>query len=94
MEAIEPPQADVDLLDWEADSMAPMQLKVRASAYWDTETLVDGQPEGLQQEAKGVAAEPTAKRVGDTHLSGKVDRSPRPAERQQLILIPRCLRES
>jgi hypothetical protein len=43
MEAIEPPQADVDLLDWEADSMAPMQLKVwpRASADRDTKTLVD-----------------------------------------------------
>jgi hypothetical protein len=25
MEAIEPSQVDVDLLDWEADSMAPMQ---------------------------------------------------------------------
>jgi hypothetical protein len=43
MEAIEPLQADVDLLDWEAGSMAPMQLKVgpRASADWDTKTLVD-----------------------------------------------------
>jgi hypothetical protein len=28
MEAIEQPQADPDLLDWEADSMAPMQLEV------------------------------------------------------------------
>jgi hypothetical protein len=34
---------------------------------------------------KGVAAKPTAKRVGDTHLSGKADGSPRPAERQQLL---------
>jgi hypothetical protein len=32
-----------------------------------------------------VAAEPTAKRVSDTHLSGKADRSPRPAKRQQLL---------
>jgi hypothetical protein len=32
-----------------------------------------------------VAAEPTAKRVGDTHLSGKTDGSPRPAKRQQLL---------
>ena len=87
MEAIEPPHADVDLLDWEADSMAPMQLKVwsRASADRDTKTLVDDQPEGLQREVKGVAAEPTAKRVGGTHLSGKADGSPRPAERQQLL---------
>jgi hypothetical protein len=71
---------------WEADSMAPMQLKVwpRASADWDTKTLVDDQPEGLQQEVKGVAAEPTAKRAGDTHLSDKADGSPRPtlAERE------------
>jgi hypothetical protein len=31
------------LLDWEADSMAPMQLKVgpRVSADRDTKTLVD-----------------------------------------------------
>jgi hypothetical protein len=87
MEEIEPPQADVDLLDWEADSMASMQLKVwpRASTDWDTKTLVDDQPEGLQQEVKGVAAEPTAKRVGDTHLSSKANGSPRPAERQQLL---------
>jgi len=87
MEAIEPPQADVDLLDWEADSMAPMQLKVwpRASADRDTKTLVDDQPEGLQQEVKDVAAEPTAKRFGDTHLSGKADGSPRSAERRQLL---------
>jgi hypothetical protein len=84
MEAIEPPQADVDLLDWEADSLAPMQLKVwpRASADWDMKTLVDDQPEGLHQEVMGVPAEPMAKRVGDTHLSGEVDGSPRPAERQ------------
>jgi len=43
MEAIEPPQAEVDFLDWEADSMAPIQLKVwsRASADLDTKTLVD-----------------------------------------------------
>jgi hypothetical protein len=63
------------------------QLKVwsRASADRDTKTLVDDQPEGLQQEVKGVAAEPTAKRVGGTHLSGKADGSPRPAERQQLL---------
>jgi hypothetical protein len=69
-----------------SDPMAPMQLKVwsRASADRDTKTVVDDQPEGLQQEGKGVAAEPTAKRVGDTHLSGKVDGSPRPAEQQQL----------
>jgi hypothetical protein len=62
-------------------------LKVwsRASADRDTKTLVDDQPEGLQQEVKGVAAEPTAKRVGGTHLSGKADGSPRPAERQQLL---------
>jgi hypothetical protein len=87
MEAIEPPQADVDLLDWEADSMAPMQLKVwsRASADRDTKTLVDDQLEGLHQEVMGVVAEPTAKRVGDTHLSGEVDGSPRLAERQQLL---------
>jgi hypothetical protein len=34
MEVIEHPQADIDLLDWEAESMATMQLKVwpRASA--------------------------------------------------------------
>ena len=32
-----------------------------------------------------MAVEPTAKRVNDTHLSGKADRSPRPAERQQLL---------
>jgi hypothetical protein len=63
------------------------QLKVwsRASADRDTKTLVDDQPEGLQREVKGVAAEPTAKRVGGTHLSGKADGSPRPAERQQLL---------
>jgi hypothetical protein len=87
MEVIEPPQAGVDLLDWEADSMAPMQLRVqpRTSADWDTKTLVDDQPEGPQQEVKGVAAKPTAKRVGDTHLSDKADGSPRPAERQQLL---------
>jgi hypothetical protein len=87
MEAIEPPQADVDLLDWEADSMAPRQLKVgpRVSAGRDTKTLVDDQPEGLRQEVKGVAAEPTAKRVGGTHVSGKAGGSPRPAERQQLL---------
>jgi hypothetical protein len=67
--------------------MDPMQLKVwpRASADWDTKTLVDDQQEGLQQEVKGVAAEPTAKRVGDTHLSGKADGSPSPAERRQLL---------
>lgn len=55
--------------------MAPMQLKVwpRASTDWDTKRLVDDQPEGLQQKVKGVAAGPTAKRVGDTHLSGKAD---------------------
>ncbi|PVH70373.1 hypothetical protein DL98DRAFT_597880 [Cadophora sp. DSE1049] len=87
METIEPPQADVDLLDWEAGSMAPMQLKVwlRASADRDTKTLVDDQPEGLQQEVKSVAAEPTAKRVGDTYLSGTADGSPRPAKRRQLL---------
>jgi hypothetical protein len=48
MEAIEPPQADVDLLDWEADSMAPMQRKEWwpvASADWDTKTLVDDEPD-------------------------------------------------
>jgi hypothetical protein len=87
MEAIEPPQADVDLLDWEADSLALMQLKVwpRASADWDMKTLVDDQPERLQQEVRGVAAEPTAKRVDDTHLSSKANGSQRPAERQQLL---------
>ncbi len=64
--------------------MAPIQLKVwpKASADRDTKALVDNQLEGL---VKGVAAEPTAKRVGDTHLSGKVDGSPRRAERQQLL---------
>jgi hypothetical protein len=68
--------------------MALMQLKVwsRASAGRDTKIVVDDQPEGPQQEVKGVAAEPIAKRVGNTHLSGKVDGSPRPAERQQLPL--------
>jgi hypothetical protein len=34
---------------------------------------------------KGIAAEPTAKRVSDTHLSGKACGSPRLAERQQLL---------
>lgn len=67
--------------------MALMQLKVwpRASADLDTKTLVDNQPEELQEEVKGIVAEPTAKRVSDTHLSGKACGSPRPAERQQLL---------
>lgn len=87
IEAVEPPQADVDLLDWEADSIAPMQLKVwpRASVDRDAKTPVDNQPDGLQHEVKDVAVEPTAKRVSDTHLSGKADKSPRPAERRQLL---------
>ncbi|PVH70467.1 hypothetical protein DL98DRAFT_133862 [Cadophora sp. DSE1049] len=42
----------------------------------------DGQP---QQEVNGVAAALTAERVGDAHLSGKEDGSPRPAERQQSL---------
>lgn len=45
MEAIENrPQADVD---WEADSMALMQLKESpvASPGWDTKTLVDDEPD-------------------------------------------------
>jgi hypothetical protein len=86
-EAIEPPQADVDLLDWEADSITLTQLKVwsRASADWDTKTLVDDQAEGLEQEVKGMAAEPMAKRLRDTNLSGKADGSAIPAERQQLL---------
>ena len=48
---------------------------------------MDEQPEGLQPEVKGVSAEPTAKRVGDTHLSGKADGSPRSAtgKRRQLL---------
>jgi hypothetical protein len=33
------------------------------------------QPERLQQEVKGVEEEPTAKIVGNTHLSGKADGS-------------------
>ena len=43
----ENPQADVDLLDWEANSMAPIQLKEWpvASADWDTKTLVDDGPD-------------------------------------------------
>jgi hypothetical protein len=36
---------------------------------------VDDQPEGLQQKVKYVAAKPTVKRVGDTHLSVKADGS-------------------
>lgn len=56
--------------------MAPTQLKVwpRASAGWNTKTLVDDQPEGLQQKVKSVAAVRMAKRVGDSHLSGKRNR--------------------
>jgi hypothetical protein len=44
--AIKHPQADVGLLDSEADSMAPMQLKVwpGASVDRDAKTPVDGQP--------------------------------------------------
>jgi hypothetical protein len=42
MEAVENRQADVD---WEADSMALMQLKEVASADWDTKTLVDDEPD-------------------------------------------------
>ena len=36
---------------------------------------MDDQPEGLQQKVKDVAAKPTVKRVGDTHLSVKADGS-------------------
>ncbi len=32
-----------------------------------------------------MAPEPTAERVGDTHLYSKEDESPRPAEKQQLL---------
>lgn len=87
MKAIKPPQADINLLDWETDFMTSMQLKVwpRASADWDTKTLVNDQPEKLQQEVKGAAAELTVKRVGDIHLFSKADESSRPAEWQQLL---------
>jgi hypothetical protein len=42
----------------------------------------DGQ---VQQAANSVAAAVTAKRIGDNHLSGKEDGSPRPAERRRLL---------
>ena len=64
--------ATVDIV---ASPRRAKQLKVwsRASADRDTKTLVDDQPEGLQQEVKDVAAEPAAKRIDDTYLSGKAD---------------------
>jgi hypothetical protein len=41
--------------------------------------------EGPQQEVNSVAPAVTAERVSDAHLSGKEDRSPRSAERQQSL---------
>jgi hypothetical protein len=41
--------------------------------------------EGKQQEVNDVATAVTAERVGDTHLSGKEDGRPRPAEPQQSL---------
>ncbi|KAG0133810.1 hypothetical protein HOY82DRAFT_639659 [Tuber indicum] len=79
--ASKPPQADINLLNWEAESIAPMQLKVwpRASADRDTKTLVDDKPEGLQQEVKGAAVELTAKRA---------DEEPHPMKRKQSSSYP------
>lgn len=55
-----------------------------SSRRWTNDNGRD-EDEGPQQEVNDVAAVVTAERVGDTHLSGKEDRSPRSAERQQLL---------
>ena len=81
MEAIEPPQADVDLLDWEADSVALMQ---RAQ-----QLLPNRDPSPEPSEDKTGSDSYSDDEFNNNPESDEDDGESRPAKRKRLVFIQR-----